>query len=81
MTPDYEKDADGNYLLDADGNKKQISRGGIGMADGSVRDVYAMTQEQADEVLEECELYIGICGCEFSFPKEAPSPDLATPPI
>ena len=52
MTPDYEKDADGNYLLDEEGNKKQISRGGIGMADGSVHEVYAMTQEQADKLIE-----------------------------
>lgn len=52
MEPQYEKDADGNILLDEDGNKKQISRGGIGMADGSVIEFYAMTQEQADKLLE-----------------------------
>ena len=52
MTPQYEEDADGNILLDEDGNKKQISRGGIGMADGSVHEFYAMTQEQADKLLE-----------------------------
>ena len=39
-------------LLDEDGNKKQISRGGIGMADGSVHEFYAMTQEQAEAQLE-----------------------------
>lgn len=52
MEPQYEKDADGNILLDEDGNKKQISRGGIGMADGSVHEFYAMTQEQADKLLD-----------------------------
>lgn len=52
MTPQYETDAEGNFLLDEDGNKKQISRGGIGMADGSVREFYAMTQEQADKLLD-----------------------------
>ena len=52
MEPQYERDAEGNILLDEDGNKKQISRGGIGMADGSVKEFYAMTQEQADKLLE-----------------------------
>ena len=51
MTPEYEKDADGNYLLNDDGEKIQVSRGGIGMADGSVYDIYAMTQEQADKLI------------------------------
>ena len=52
MKPEYQKDADGNYILDEDGEKVQLSRGGVGMADGSVRYFYAMTQEQADELLE-----------------------------
>ena len=52
MTPEYVKDADGNIVLDEDGNKMQVSRGGIGMADGTVIPLYAMTQAQADELLE-----------------------------
>lgn len=52
MTPQYETDPEGNILLDEDGNKKQLSRGSIGMADGSVREFYAMTQEQADKLIE-----------------------------
>ena len=52
MEPQYQTDAEGNILLDEEGNKKQISRGGIGMADGSVHEFYAMTQEQADKLLE-----------------------------
>lgn len=52
MTVEYQKDAEGNFLLDEDGEKIQISRGGIGMADGTVHDIYALTQEQADKLLE-----------------------------
>jgi ABC-type glycerol-3-phosphate transport system substrate-binding protein len=52
MTPEYEKDAEGNIKLDENGEKIQISRGGIGMADGSVHEIYAMSQEQADKLLE-----------------------------
>lgn len=52
MTPQYEMDAEGNILLDEDGNRKQVSRGGIGMANGSVYEIYAMTQEQADKLIE-----------------------------
>ena len=52
MTVEYQKDAEGNFLLDENGEKIQVSRGGIGMADGTVHDIYAMTQEQADKLLE-----------------------------
>ena len=52
MTPTYEKDAEGNIKLDENGEKIQVSRGGIGMADGSVHELYAMTQEQADKLIE-----------------------------
>ncbi len=52
MTPDYVKDADGNFVLDEDGNRIQISRGGMGMADGTVKEFYALSQEQADKLLE-----------------------------
>ncbi len=52
MTPRYLKDADGNYLLDENGEKIQESRGGWLDNDGVQHNVYAMTQEQADEVLQ-----------------------------
>lgn len=52
MTPEYQKDAEGNYLLDDEGERIELSRGGIGMADGTVYNFYAMTQEQADKLLE-----------------------------
>ena len=52
MTPTYEKDAEGNFILDKDGERVEVSRGGIGMADGSIVNFYAMTQEQADKLME-----------------------------
>ena len=52
MTPEYMKDAEGNILLDENGEKKMISKGGVGMADGSVHEIYAMTQEQADKLMQ-----------------------------
>ena len=52
MTPEYKKDAEGNYLLDDDGERIQVSKGGIGFADGTTYDLYAMTQDQADRLLD-----------------------------
>ncbi len=52
MTPEYRRDAEGNIMLDENGEKIQISRGSYGMADGSVKNIYAMTQEQADKLME-----------------------------
>ena len=49
MTPEYEKDGNGNYKLDADGNKIPMARMSYGTADGVI-DFYALTQEQADEL-------------------------------
>lgn len=50
MTQEYEKDADGNYLLDENGERIPISRGGWGMPDGTVYEIYAISQEQADQL-------------------------------
>lgn len=50
MTPDYQKDAEGNFVLDENGEKIEISHGGIGFGDGTTYDIYAVTQEQADEL-------------------------------
>lgn len=52
MTPEYEKDAEGNFVLDEDGNKIPISQGGIDFGDGTVHEIYAVTQEQADRLME-----------------------------
>ena len=52
MTPEYQKDADGNFVLNEDGEKIQVSQGTIGRADGSVMNIYAMTQDQADRLME-----------------------------
>ncbi len=51
MTPLYRKDADGNFVLDENGEKIQEPRGGWGSEDGEVHYIYSMTQEQADEVM------------------------------
>lgn len=52
MTPDYQKDAEGNYVLDENGEKIEVSKGGIGTSTGEVFEFYALTQEQADELVE-----------------------------
>ena len=51
MTPRYRKDADGNILLDENGEKIEESRGAWIDDSGVEHHIYAMTQEQADEVL------------------------------
>ncbi|MBR1456412.1 MAG: extracellular solute-binding protein [Oscillospiraceae bacterium] len=52
MTPEYRRDANGNYVLDDNGERIEVSRGSYGMADGSVHYLFAVTQEQADKLLE-----------------------------
>ncbi len=51
MTPTYRKDAQGNFILDENGEKIPVSRGSFYGADGQEHDVFAMTQEQADGVI------------------------------
>ena len=61
MTPDYEKDENGNYVLDENGERIQIPKNGMGFGGmwgfgfgfggGNTESIYAMTQEQADELL------------------------------
>ena len=50
MTPEYEKDADGNYVLDENGERIEVSRSswGWGM---SATELKALTQDEADEIL------------------------------
>ncbi|MBQ9662709.1 MAG: extracellular solute-binding protein [Oscillospiraceae bacterium] len=50
MTPNYRKDANGNFILDENGEKIEESRGGW-VDESGEHNIYAMTQEQADEVL------------------------------
>lgn len=51
MTPQYETDMNGNYVLDENGNKIEISQGS--WSDGvNDYEFYAMTQEQADQLLD-----------------------------
>ena len=52
MTPTYRKDADGNYILDENGEKIEVSLGGWVTETGEEHNIYAMTREQADEILE-----------------------------
>ena len=52
MTPEYEKDENGNIRLDENGEKIQVSRGGYWTEDGNMIEIYAMTQEQADKLWE-----------------------------
>ena len=51
MTPEYETDADGNFILDEDGNKIEVSYGGWSW--GGVEIEYgAITREEADKLLD-----------------------------
>jgi len=53
MTPEYQKDGDGNYVLDENGNKIEVSRGGMSWGSGdNYIEIYATTQEQADKLWE-----------------------------
>ena len=51
MTPLYRKDASGNVLLDENGEKIQIPRGAWTDENGREQFMYAMSQEQADQLL------------------------------
>lgn len=52
MTPEYRKDAEGNFMLDENGDKIPVSHGGYGMPDGTVVEMYNLTQEQADKFMD-----------------------------
>ena len=50
MTPQYVKDADGNFLLNESGDKIPVIQHTYVNPDGTVTEVYAMTQQQADRL-------------------------------
>lgn len=50
MTPEYQRDSDGSYVLDAAGNKIQQPRGAMG-TEGKTVPLYAMTQTQSDRLV------------------------------
>ena len=52
MTPEYEKDENGEFILDENGEKKQVPIGGYWTEDGTEKKVYCMTQAQADKMWE-----------------------------
>jgi len=56
MKVEYERDAEGHYLLDADGERIPAPKGGMGVSvDGGAMmefKLWAMTQEQADKLME-----------------------------
>lgn len=51
MVQEYQKDANGNFVLDEDGNKIPVSKGSWGWDNFSV-EIYALSQEEADEITD-----------------------------
>ncbi|MCR5135781.1 MAG: extracellular solute-binding protein [Oscillospiraceae bacterium] len=51
MEVSYRKDAAGNFLLDDNGEKIQLPKASWTDEHGEMHNIYAMTQEQADEIL------------------------------
>ena len=51
MTPQYEKDINGNFVLDENGEKIEVSRGGWGWGSLYI-DIHSLTQAEADEILD-----------------------------
>ena len=52
MEQEYETDADGNQVLDENGNPIPISTGGMSYGDEPMIELYAVTQEQYDAVMD-----------------------------
>ena len=52
MTQEYETDANGNQVLDENGNPIPISTGAMSYGDEEPIELYAMTQEQYDAILK-----------------------------
>lgn len=50
MTPDYMTDEEGNVVLDENGEKIEFSHMSMSFGDGNTIEIYAMTQEEADQL-------------------------------
>ena len=66
MTPNYRKDANGNYLLDENGERIEEARASWYGEDGEEHNIYAMSQEQADGVLSVIETCTKVASYETS---------------
>ena len=51
MTPEYMRDPSGNFILDENGEKIEVSKGSWGWGDLTV-EIKALTQAQADKIME-----------------------------
>ena len=51
MTPQYQQDENGKYVLDAKGNKIEMSRGGMSIENGQTINFYALKQSEADALM------------------------------
>lgn len=51
MTAEYQKDENGNYVLDENVEKIEFPKGSIGLSSGKTFTFYALTQQQADELI------------------------------
>lgn len=52
MTPEYQTDMNGNFILDENGNKIEQPKYSYGDSSGNMYEVYALTQEQVDKLEE-----------------------------
>ena len=51
MEQEYETDANGNKVLDENGEPIKVSMGGYGFGNDEMYEIYAMTQEQYDDLM------------------------------
>lgn len=66
MTPVYQLDANGQPLLDEEGNKIEQSQGGMGWGNDEMYEIYAVTQEQYDTLME----LLANCSGGYSYDEE-----------
>ncbi len=50
MTPEYQKDENGNFVLDENGEKIEVSYGGVIDESGTEHKIYAISEEQAANI-------------------------------
>lgn len=51
MTPEYQRDENGQFVLDENGEKIEQSKGGVGWGSDEMYEIYAVTQEEYDTFL------------------------------